>query len=120
MKTNEKGQVVRAKSANHGGKRAGAGRKKGSRDQITVKALLEMIDQKTGGRDYEEILVEDFMQARINDDRALVYKYHQLILQKVMNSLAKIEVTDSKEAIEAKQQAFAAALAKLTGVDQDK
>jgi hypothetical protein len=36
-----------------------------------------------------------------------------------MNSLAKIEVTDSADAIAAKQLAFADALAKLTGVKKD-
>jgi len=34
-----------------------------------------------------------------------------------MNTLAKIEVTDSQEAIDAKKTAFAEALAKLTGVN---
>jgi hypothetical protein len=36
-----------------------------------------------------------------------------------MNNLAKIEVTDSKDAIEAKQAAFAEALAKLTGIKEE-
>jgi hypothetical protein len=36
-----------------------------------------------------------------------------------MNSLAKVEVTDSADAVAAKQQAFADALAKLTGVKND-
>lgn len=110
------------KTAGHGGARKGAGRKPGSRDQITIKSLLETLDQKTGGRNYEELLVEDFLQARNNNDTQLMLKYHNLILNKVMNSLAKIEVTDSKDAIAAKQAAFAEALAKLTGVspEQDK
>jgi hypothetical protein len=33
-----------------------------------------------------------------------------------MNTLAKIEVTDSEDAIQAKQLAFAEALSKLTGI----
>jgi hypothetical protein len=37
-----------------------------------------------------------------------------------MNSLAKIEVTEGEDAIEAKKQAFAEALAKLTGVNKTK
>jgi hypothetical protein len=36
-----------------------------------------------------------------------------------MNSLAKIEVTDSSDTIEAKKVAFAEALAKLTGLDKE-
>jgi hypothetical protein len=33
-----------------------------------------------------------------------------------MNSLAKIEVTDSTDAVAAKQRAFAEALSRLTGI----
>jgi hypothetical protein len=55
----------------------------------------------------------------MQNDKQTTLKYHNLILNKVMNSLTKIEVTDSKEAIEAKQVAFAEALAKLTGVNED-
>jgi len=116
-KTNKTEKTTNTKG--HGGARKGAGRPKGSRDQVSVKALLETLDAKTGGRDYEELLVEDFLQARNYGDTQLTLKYHNLILNKVMNSLAKIEVTDSKDAIEAKQAAFAEALAKLTGVKQD-
>jgi hypothetical protein len=48
-------------------------------------------------------------------------KYHNLILNRVMHNLNKIEVTDSSEAVEAKQTAFAQALANLTGIkDQGK
>lgn len=108
-----------AKNNGHGGARKGAGRPKGSKDQVSIKSLLETLDAKTGGRDYEELLVEDFLQARNYGDTQLTLKYHNLILNKVMNSLAKIEVTDSKDALEAKQAAFQEALAKLTGINKD-
>lgn len=107
------------KTKGHGGNRKGAGRPKGSRDQVSIKALLDTLDRQTGGRDYEELLVEDFLQARNEGDKQTTLKYHNLILNKVMNSLAKIEVTDTKDAIEAKQAAFAEALAKLTNIKQD-
>ena len=115
----EKKAKTEKKNTGHGGHRKGAGRPKGSRDQVSIRNLLETLDVKTGGRDYEELLVEDFLQARNNSDTQLTLKYHNLILNKVMNSLAKIEVTDSKDAIEAKQAAFAEALAKLVGVSPD-
>jgi hypothetical protein len=108
-----------AKTNGHGGARKGAGRPKGSRDQVSIRNLLETLDVKTGGRDYEELLVDDFLQARQYGDTQLTLKYHNLILNKVMSSLAKIEVTDSKDAIEQKQAAFAEALAKLVGVSPD-
>jgi hypothetical protein len=99
-----------------GGARPGAGRPKGSRDQITIRALLETLDKKSGGQDYEALLVEDFLDARNRGDTQLTLKYHNLILNKVMNSLARVEVTDSTDAIEAKQRAFAEALGRLTGI----
>jgi hypothetical protein len=103
-----------------GGARPGAGRKKGSKDQVSISSLLEQLHQQTGGRDYEELLVTDFLSARNEGDKQTTLKYHNLILNKVMNSLAKIEITDSADAIQQKQAAFAEALAKLTGVTKDK
>jgi hypothetical protein len=108
--------TVKKKGA--GGARKGAGRPRTSPDAITVKGLLEMVHKKAKGKNYEEILIEDFMKAREDNDRGLVVKYHNLILNKVMNSLAKIEVIDSQDTIEQKQQAFAEALAKLTGIQK--
>jgi hypothetical protein len=103
----------------HGGYRPGAGRPKGAKDAITIGGLLEQIYAQANGKDYEELLVQDFLQARLNNDGVTTLKYHNLILSKVMNSLAKIEVNDGADAIAAKQQAFADALAKLTGVKND-
>ena len=80
---------------------------------------METIDAQTGGRDYEELLVEDFIRSRNEGDRQTTLKYHNLILNKVMSTLAKIEVTDSEDAIAAKKAAFAAALSKLTGINAD-
>ena len=100
-----------------GGYRPNAGRPKGSKDNVTIKHLLENIYQQTSGKDYEELLIEDFLQARNSGDKQTVIKYHNLILSKVMNTLTKIEVNEPADAIAAKQQAFAEALAKLTGVN---
>ena len=105
-----------AKKNGHGGARKGAGRPKGSRNSVTIENLLEIVEQKTKGQAYEALLVEDFLEARDNRDTQLTLKYHNLILNKVMNNLAKIEITESKDAVEAKQAAFAEALAKLTGI----
>jgi len=99
-----------------GGSRPGAGRKKGSKNNISIADLLTSLETKTGGQKYEDLLVDDFLSARSEGNKDAVIKYHNLILNKVMNSLAKIEVTDSEDAIIAKQDAFAQALAKFTGV----
>lgn len=102
-----------------GGARPGAGRKPGSKSHITIEGLLDQVTKQANGQDYEAILVADFLEARDSHDKQLLLKYHNLILNKVMNSLAKIEVTDSADAVEAKKLAFADALAKLAGISAD-
>jgi len=106
----------RVKISSRGGARAGAGRPKGSRERVTVQSLLETLDQKTGGLSYEDLLIEDFLQARQGNDNQLTLKYHTLIANKLISSLATVEVTDSEDAITAKQIAFAQAIAQITGL----
>lgn len=112
-------EITIEKKGSHGGARPGAGRKKGSKNHISVEELLISLETKTGGQRYEDILVADFLTARNENDKNLILKYHTLILNKVMNNLAKIEVNDSEDAIQAKQIAFAEALSKLTGISQE-
>lgn len=102
-----------------GGARPGAGRPKGGKNHITIEGLLQQVYTQSKGQDYEEILVKDFLEARDSHDKQLLLKYHNLILNKVMNSLAKIEVTESADAVESKKLAFAEALAKLTGIQKE-
>lgn len=110
---------VNTPKGGRGGARANAGRPKGSTEQVTIDGLLLELKSRSGGKPYEALLVEDFLGARDRGDSQLTVKYHNLILNKVMNSLAKIEVTDSADAVEMKQQAFAEALAKMTGLKKD-
>ena len=79
-----------------GGARPGSGRPKGSTEYVTIGNLLETLKIQSGGKNYEDLLVEDFLQARTRGDTQLTVKYHNLILNKVMNSLAKIEVNEDK------------------------
>lgn len=115
-KTTEKNKQVNKPKGGRGGARNNAGRPRGSKNSITIENLLIEIENKNNGQPYETILVEDFLEARANRDSQLMLKYHNLILNKVMNSLAKVEVTDSTDAVEAKKLAFAEALAKLTEI----
>ena len=102
-----------------GGAKPGSGRPKGSTEQVTIGGLLAALKDKANGKNYEDLLVEDFLDARNRKDTVLTVKYHNLILNKVMVAMAKIEVTDSQETIDAKQAAFADALAKLTGLQKE-
>jgi|TARA_R110000868_G_scaffold193046_1_gene437684 hypothetical protein len=112
-------EIEQPKKKGKGGYRPGAGRPKGSTEQVTIGGLLDTLKAQTKGRKYEDLLVEDFLKARTNNDTQLTVKYHNLILNKVMNTIAKIEVTDSQDQIEAKKIAFAEALAKLTGIQKE-
>ena len=102
-----------------GGARPGAGRPRGGQNLLTVKALMEAIEARSGGQPYADILVEDFLGARDRQDHPLVNKYHQLILQKVMTTLVRAEVTDTTGEIEAKKAAFSDALANLVAKHSD-
>ena len=115
----EKNTKTAKKANGHGGARKGAGRPPGSKSEVTIKGLLESLDKHAPGTEYEDLLIQDFLTARNDGDSNLTLKYHNLILNKVMSSLAKVEVTDSKDIIEAKQAAFADALAKLVGNSKD-
>lgn len=111
--------IEQPKEKKKGGARPGAGRPKGGTNQVSVIGLLTALERRTNGVPYEEILMEDFLKARSNNDTQLTVKYHNLILNKLMTHTTKIELTDSTEAIEAKKVAFAEALSKLTGIQKD-
>jgi hypothetical protein len=101
-----------------GGRREGGGRKKGSTNLISASILLDSI-KATSKKEYADILAQDFENARRSGDTNLAAKYHQLILNKVMTTLTSVELTDSQDNIDAKRQAFAAALEKMAGLKQD-
>ena len=103
------------KTNGHGGRREGSGRKKGGTNGLTIESLLVNIQSQAGGRAYEQLLAEDFINARLND-KHLAQKYHNLILSKVAPSLAKIETTDGEDTVAARAAAFAQAIADLTKV----
>jgi hypothetical protein len=97
-----------------GGARANAGRPKGSVDKVTIAALLTAVETASG-RPYTDLLTQDFLDAR-STDRGLAAKYHNLILNKVMATMASVEVTNSADDVDAKTAAFTAALAKITEI----
>ena len=107
--------VPRVKKSGRGGARKGAGRPKGTTDRVTVAGLLGAIEN-LNGRSYVEILADDFTEAR-QTDRNLAMKYHNLIMNKVAATLTTVEVTDSEDMVQAKQRAFAEAIAQIAGIN---
>jgi len=104
------------KSSGRGGARPGAGRPRGTTDRVTVAGLLQSIEQ-LNGRSYVDILADDFTQARLLD-RNLAMKYHHLIMSKVAATLNTVEVSDTADAVQQKQAAFAEAIAQIAGIRQ--
>ena len=111
------------KESNRGGKRENAGRPSGSKNKVstaTAQTVVEMLYDKTG-QIYEELLIEDFLKARATDS-TLAHKYHSLLANKVMPTLtqADVKIEQSGDAVNAKAQAFAEALATLRDINKDK
>lgn len=102
-----------------GGKREGAGRKPGSTQRVSVTSLLDTLSTKTGGQNYETILLEDFLAARNSGDTQLTLKYHTLLSSKLLATLNAVEVEEVGDAVNAKQQAFEEALGKLQSINKE-
>ncbi len=100
--------------SNRGGAREGAGRPPGSRNKVnkaTIQTVIDKLYDRTG-QCYEDLLLEDFLQARVNNE-ALAHKYHQLLANKLMPDLSAVEIENSEDAVSAKQAVFAEVLARL-------
>jgi hypothetical protein len=104
------------KSPTRGGARAGAGRPRGSGNKVVASDVLAEILRQSGGQDYTELLVEDFLRSRAQDDKNLAQKYHHLISSKVLADRIDIEVNEDEDTVTAKRTAFAAALAAVAGI----
>jgi hypothetical protein len=105
-------QMTEQKGRN-GGVRAGAGRPKGSPNKITGSTLLAEIELRDVP--FAQGLAEDYIAARQTDDRHLVLKYQQMIMNKVIADKVEIDVTDQNRLLEAKRDAFRAALEHMAG-----
>jgi len=110
--------IMIQKNSNRGGARPGAGRPRGTTHKVTVQGLIDQVAARSGGQDYTELLVEDFLRARLENDRNLTLKYHNLISSKVLADRIDIEVNEDEDTVTAKRAAFAAAIAAVAGLPQ--
>jgi hypothetical protein len=117
---NQKQPEPKAKISSRGGARAGAGRPKGAKDRVTVSGILEALDTRTNGRTYEELLVEDFVNARLDGDTQLVHKYHTLLSNKFVANLNDIQIEDVGDQVDAKQTAFLEAVKSIININKSK
>ena len=103
-------------SKQHGGKRIGAGRPKGSTDKLTARLLLETCQQVIG-KPFEVSLLEGYRDAILNGDARNRATYEKMLLDKVSSTLIEADVTTNEEQVSAKQAAFQEALAKLASLN---
>ena len=101
-----------------GGVRAGAGRPKGTTNRLTAKEILDTAENMLG-KPFVVSLMEGYIDTINSGDARNRVTYEKIILDKTATTIIEAEITDSKDAIEAKQAAFAEALAKLVGVSPD-
>ena len=118
MTTEKDSSKQKVKISSRGGARAGAGRPKGSSALITAATLIRAIEDH-GGRPFEELLAEGYIDSIDQNNRKLRIEYERLFLGKVLSDRVAVDVTESQDIIEAKKTAFATALAKLTGITKE-
>ena len=102
----------------HGGARPGAGRPKGTSNRLTAKEILDTAENMLG-KPFVVSLLEGYIDSINTGDTKNRVTYEKIILDKTATTIIEAEITDSKDAIEAKQAAFAEAMAKLVGVSPD-
>jgi hypothetical protein len=84
--------------SNHGGKRPGAGRKKGMIQKLSGSELLKQI-QRTTGKRFEQLLAEHYRDSFLREDWNAVRDYEKTILSKVIAD--KVDVTTNGESLNA-------------------
>jgi hypothetical protein len=114
----EKNKQKTAPNGGRGGAREGAGRPKGATNRLTAKEILDTAENMLG-KPFVVSLMEGYIDTINTGDTRNRVTYEKIILDKTATTIIEAEITDSKDAIEAKQAAFQEALAKLVGVSPD-
>jgi hypothetical protein len=104
------------KKSNHGGFRPGAGRKKGSGVKVKVEDLMLDVEL-AANMPYTKRVAINYVSAINREDWARVENYDRAFLNKLVSDKSEVEVVDSTQAVDAKQQAFQEALAKLASLN---
>ena len=95
-----------------GGAREGAGRPRGSTDKVTAKYILETAE-KIIGKPLMESVLEGYRDTILDGDRKHRTIYEKMLVDKVATTLFDVEVNEGPDAIQAKRDAFAQALATI-------
>ena len=97
------------KSNGHGGARPGAGRPVGSGNKVRLEDLMMDLEIETN-MPYTKRLAINYQHAILRDDWARVENYDRAFLNKLVADRNHVEVIDSEDMLQARSDAFAAAL----------
>lgn len=100
------------KSPSRGGARENAGRPAGSTHKVTARQILERAEAIVG-KPLVDSLLEGYRDTILEGDRKHRVIYEKILIDKVATTMFDVEVTESEDAIAAKREAFAAALAQI-------
>ena len=109
----------KVKISSRGGARVGAGRPKGSGNKITAQDLLEAAEAVTG-KPFIVNLFEGYQKSILENNNKIRVVYEKMIIDKVVADRQQVEIVENEDAVAAKHAAFAAALADLAGINQDR
>lgn len=98
-----------------GGARAGGGRPKGAVTRLTAREILDTAETMLGKPLIVSIMEGYIVSIQSGDIRDRI-QYEKFLLDKTASTAIEAEVTNLSSSVEAKQAAFAEALAKLTQV----
>lgn len=109
--------MEKQKISSRGGYRKGAGRPAGSITRLTAREILDTADVMLG-KPLIVSIMEGYIGSIQSGDTKERIAYEKFLLDKTASTAIEADVTNHTGSIEAKQAAFAAALAKLTGVTE--
>lgn len=101
-----------------GGARPGAGRPRGSTDKVTARFILETAERVIG-KPLIESVMEGYLETIHDGDRRHRTIYEKMLVDKVASNLFDVEVTEDVDAVQAKREAFAAAIAQVVASQQE-
>lgn len=110
--------MEKAKISSRGGVRPGAGRPKGSGNKITAQDIIDEA-AKVVGKPLITSIMEGYSKSILENNNKLRMTYERMFLDKVIADRHQVETVESEEAVEAKQAAFAQALADLAGIKKE-
>lgn len=95
-----------------GGVRPGAGRPKGSGNKVRIEDLMDDLENATN-MPYTQRIALNYVMAIDREDWTRVENYDKALLNKLVADRQSLEITEDVDAVQAKREAFAAAIAQV-------